>query len=109
MKKTLLILALFLGFGRSYSEALKAKPTLFIKRGLREQALEMQEVAQKSEEVVKQKMRTILIDLCKKYDACAVIIYKEDFYNILYIDPAYDITKEAFDRLNKEYLESKAR
>jgi len=107
MKRTLLILAL-ISFGSSYSEALRAKPVLFIEHGLAKRSIEAQE--KNDNEVVRQKMLIIINDLIKKYDACAVWIYKEPHHEIIIqIDPAYDITKEAFDRLNKEYLESKTR
>lgn len=102
---------------------MEAKPILFIKRGLQKYSVELIEfekntdkwdsctlqLYEKTKELVRQKMLIIIDDLIKKYGACALQTYREYKYDIIYIDSAYDITQEAFDRLNKEYLESKAR
>jgi hypothetical protein len=113
-------------FENSYPSGLNAKPILFIEHGMHKQSLEFQEI-QNDEPAVKEcadmdaysrsqenrrkivieKMMIILSDLVKKYNACAVQRYTKQ--NFFCIDPAYDITKEAFDRLNTEYLDSKTR
>lgn len=67
--------------------------------------------------VVYKKLRDINMAIAKRLGACAVIRYYEkpclDYedsylnYDTICVDPAYDITNEAIDQLNKEYLAGK--
>ena len=57
---------------------------------------------------VLKKIRTIKEAIDKRFGACAVFEYVAHYNDIICVDPAYDITQEVFDTLNKEYKESKS-
>lgn len=63
---------------------------------------------------VKKKIANICATIAKRLGACAFFYYQPGALvggDLLYacVDPAYDITQEVFDTLNKEYKESKAK
>ena len=62
----------------------------------------------KREKLMK-KLRAIKEAIAKRLNGCAVLEYNAPSSSIIVVDPAYDITQEVFDTLNKEYQDSQSK
>ena len=95
---------------RANTTQLVARPVVFCDSRIISESLEWNDLIKCNRDATKalQKLQSVAGAIAKSMGALGVVEYSSDSRNNITViapgNPAYDITKEAIDRLNKEYL-----